>query len=83
MGIIYLIKNNVNGKLYIGQTDRTIKKRWYEHCSICNHPNGKNKHFTSKKYSLEEKYKQALEYLNQLSDTNAVQRLDGSGSLLI
>jgi hypothetical protein len=54
MGIIYLIKNNVNGK-----------------------------HFTSKKYSLEEKYKQALEYLNQLSDTNAVQRLDGSGSLLI
>ncbi len=231
MGIIYLIKNNVNGKLYIGQTDRTLEKRWEEHCkpynscialknaiskysrenftisvlieaeysmldelerdyikqynslypngyniqtggkigkkhceescekmrqskigennpnfgkprtddtkkkisiaksgekhhfyskelsyehrlnlskshkqndlpmymvylkarpecyqaegySICNHPNGKNKHFTSKKYSLEEKYKQALEYLNQLSDMNAVQRLDGSGSLL-
>jgi group I intron endonuclease len=35
--------------------------------TICNHPNGKNKHFTSKKYSLDEKYKLALQYLNQLN----------------
>lgn len=29
--VIYNIKNIVNGKLYIGQTWRTLKKRWYEH----------------------------------------------------
>lgn len=50
--------------------------------AITNHPNGKNKHFTSKKISLEQKYQLALDYLNSLnfSNMNAVQRLDGSGS---
>lgn len=32
MGIIYLIKNKLNNKCYVGQTIRTIKKRWKEHC---------------------------------------------------
>lgn len=32
MGIIYLITNIVNNKSYIGQTIRSFKKRWYEHC---------------------------------------------------
>ena len=36
MGIIYLIKNNIDNKCYIGQTIRTLKKRWSEHCK----PNG-------------------------------------------
>ena len=31
MGYIYLIKNNVNNKVYIGQTIRTINKRWQGH----------------------------------------------------
>ena len=35
--------------------------------SICNHPKGKNKTFTSKQLSLNEKYKLALEYLTQLN----------------
>lgn len=30
--IIYKITNNVNGKLYIGQTTHSLKKRWGEHC---------------------------------------------------
>jgi group I intron endonuclease len=33
MGIIYLIKNKINNKIYIGQTIRTFEKRWKEHCS--------------------------------------------------
>jgi group I intron endonuclease len=52
--------------------------------AITNHPNGHNKHYTSKKLSLEQKYQLALNYLNGLgniSNMNAVQRLDGSGSL--
>lgn len=31
MGYIYLIKNRVNDKIYIGQTKRTIELRWKEH----------------------------------------------------
>ena len=34
MGIIYLIKNKLNSKCYIGQTIRSLKKRWNEHCNI-------------------------------------------------
>lgn len=31
MGIIYKITNIKNGKIYIGQTTRTIEERWYHH----------------------------------------------------
>lgn len=30
-GYIYLVTNNINGKQYIGQTNRTIQKRWRQH----------------------------------------------------
>lgn len=33
MGTIYIIKNDVNDKVYIGQTIRPIKKRFQEHLS--------------------------------------------------
>ena len=33
MGIIYKIQNNINNKCYIGQTIRTLDKRWKEHCN--------------------------------------------------
>lgn len=33
-GFIYKITNNVNGKVYIGQTIQTIKERFYQHCAI-------------------------------------------------
>ena len=32
MGIIYKITNTINGKSYIGQTIRPLKRRWQEHC---------------------------------------------------
>lgn len=31
-GLIYIITNSINGKVYIGQTIQTLKKRWQEHC---------------------------------------------------
>ena len=40
--IIYKITNNINNKVYIGQTTRDLKIRWYQHCyktkakNICN-----------------------------------------------
>lgn len=32
-GIIYLIINKINGKMYVGQTTRSLHVRWLEHCS--------------------------------------------------
>ena len=31
MGYIYIVINNINHKVYIGQTSTTLKQRWYEH----------------------------------------------------
>lgn len=31
MGFIYKITNNINNKVYIGKTERTVKERWKEH----------------------------------------------------
>ena len=36
MGIIYKIENCINKKCYIGQTIRSLEKRWYEHCKSTN-----------------------------------------------
>lgn len=37
LGSIYLATNNANGKQYVGQTIRTVKERWYEHCYYAMH----------------------------------------------
>ena len=31
MGVVYLITNNVNGKVYVGKTVHTLKERWRTH----------------------------------------------------
>ena len=31
-GIIYIITNDINDKVYIGQTIQTLKQRWQQHC---------------------------------------------------
>lgn len=31
---IYLIRNKVNGKVYVGQTTRSVKRRWSRHLSL-------------------------------------------------
>lgn len=36
MGFIYKIVNSLNGKIYVGQTKRTIDIRWKEHCKNIN-----------------------------------------------
>lgn len=45
---------------------------------VINHPHLKTKYFQSKKFTDEEKYNMALEYLNSY-DMNAVQRLNDNG----
>ena len=34
LGIVYIITNSINGKVYIGQTIQSLKDRWYGHCRI-------------------------------------------------
>lgn len=36
--LIYLITNLVNGKLYVGRTIKTLKKRWQEHITASRNP---------------------------------------------
>ncbi len=35
-GVIYCITNNINNKKYIGQTRRSLDRRWKEHCWVDN-----------------------------------------------
>lgn len=53
--------------MYLVHLDARPKVYQAEGYVVANHPKGKNKYFTSKKLSLDEKYQQALEYLNQLN----------------
>jgi len=57
---------------------RRIRGKYEGYC-IDSHPLCKCKKFTSVKLTMEEKYKNALEYLLNLNNMTAVQRLDGSG----
>ena len=41
-GIIYIITNSINDKVYIGQTIRNLHLRWLEHCRKGSHGNDKN-----------------------------------------
>lgn len=36
MAVIYVIKNEKNGKMYVGATTTSIKKRWRYHCNDIN-----------------------------------------------
>lgn len=49
--IIYKITNKINGKIYIGQTVYTLRKRWAAHCS--KHSNCPAIHAAIQKYGKE------------------------------
>jgi group I intron endonuclease len=55
MGIIYLIRNNINNKCYVGQTIRTLEKRWKEHCKVsegCTALNNAIKKYTPEQFTV-------------------------------
>lgn len=51
--VIYKIKNNINGKVYIGQTIRNIDIRWYEHCKESKNGNNSTIYKAIRKYGEE------------------------------
>ena len=52
-GYIYKITNNVNGKIYIGKTEETVERRFYEH-KLCAQGRVASKH--SRLYSAMKHY---------------------------
>ena len=55
MAYIYQIINDINDKIYIGKTERSIEERWNEHCRACNYTHYEKRPLYSamKKYGIE------------------------------
>ena len=52
MGYIYKITNNINGKVYIGKTTKTVEERWKGHLKKMNYK--KNKFYNAlNKYGID------------------------------
>lgn len=52
MGLIYKVSNDINNKIYIGKTTRTLKIRWKDH--LQDYLNTDNKfYFAMRKYGVE------------------------------
>ena len=55
-GVIYLVTNKANGKVYVGQTTRGIVERWQGHCrgdSYCFALSGAIKKYGKESFSIE------------------------------
>lgn len=65
------IRKNDDLPMYLIYQKERPKYYCSEGYAIVNHPNGKNKYFTSKKMSLQEKYNLALKYLNELDSKDS------------
>ena len=65
MGYIYKIYNDINNKVYIGQTIRTIEARWEQHLRDCNNAN-KQRHLYNamKKYGKEHFFIEVIEEID-------------------
>lgn len=51
-----MIKNTANGMIYIGQTKRSIQKRWYDHVSDSKKKNGDNFYYHCPLYEAIREY---------------------------
>jgi group I intron endonuclease len=71
IGEIYKITNLVNGKIYIGQTRRTVKIRWKEHLSNSFNLNKDNKLYQAiRKHGTENFSIETIDSANTLIDLN-------------
>ena len=63
MSYIYKITNTVNGKVYVGNTSRSIEKRWHEHCSDAKRDRSKHRplYAAINKYGIEKFKIEAIE----------------------
>ena len=67
MAYIYQIINDINEKIYIGKTERTIEERFQEHCKDCLKREYENRPLYSamKKYGIEHFHIELIEETNE------------------
>lgn len=62
MALVYKITNKINGKIYIGETTRTLEQRWKEHCLHAkNYENGSLLYAAIRKYGEDNFIKEVIE----------------------
>lgn len=73
MAFIYKITNDVNGKVYIGKTTKSVEKRWKEHLKDSKKERCKNRplYRAMNKYSIEHFH---IETIEQCTDENVSER---------
>lgn len=66
MAYIYKITNDINDKVYIGKTNKTIKERWKEHCSdyLKRDEEKRPLYSAMKKYGIQHFYIEEIEKCN-------------------
>ena len=70
--IVYKITNNINGKVYIGQTTENLEKRWKRHCGYQLN-NGTYLHNAMKKYGVENFYIEEIDEANNQNELNELE----------
>ena len=63
MGYIYIIKNSINSKVYIGQTKKSIQERWKEHLYSSTYRN-QVLYIAMRKYGTEHFFIEEVEYVD-------------------
>lgn len=63
MAYIYKITNKINGKSYVGKTERTVEERWNEHCNDFTKERCRNRplYRAMNKYGVENFYIETIE----------------------
>ena len=66
MAYIYQITNDINGKIYIGKTERTVQERFKEHCKDAYRRNFENRplYAAMRKYGIQHFHVETLEETN-------------------
>lgn len=73
--IIYKITNIKNGKIYIGQTSRSLKSRWRGHCSSAEHNRSNNLfHNAISKYGKESFIVEIIDFANSQEELDLLEK---------
>lgn len=76
--IIYLVKNKINDKVYVGLTSKSLEERWVNHCKKakykCKNKNGNLFQRAIIKYGKESWELEILETVNSLEDAELIEK---------